>query len=160
VLIILCKVLWGGVWMCRALLEVGKKCIFASFSGCLRFRMFTVVIFRSIFHFIFHFILIILLPNNQKWSKNEAKNEPKMAQKWLLWTTLIIGTPFPTTSTACLPTIVTVLHTFTVLYMHFEHSWLHLYFLKYCFDFHFHYHEEYVCVSLAERGFTMSVERI
>ena len=48
-----------------------------------------VAIFHIIFDFIFRSILIILLPNTQKWSRNEPENELKMARKWLLWTTLM-----------------------------------------------------------------------
>ena len=55
------------------------KCILLSFFICVHFRVFTVAIFHIIFHFIFWIILIIFLPNTQKWSKNETKNEPKMA---------------------------------------------------------------------------------
>jgi hypothetical protein len=47
--------------------------------------------YNVIFHSIFRIILIILLPNTWKWAKNEAKNQPKMAQKCLLWTTLLIS---------------------------------------------------------------------
>ena len=65
--------------------EVHAKCILLSFLLFLRSRAFTVAIFGPFF---FHFT-IIFLPKKQKWSKNGAKNEPKMARKWLLWTTLM-----------------------------------------------------------------------
>jgi hypothetical protein len=65
------------------------KCIFASFSLDLVSGGFTVNIFYDIFHCIFRSIMSISLPNNQKWSKNVTENEPKMSQKFLLWTTLM-----------------------------------------------------------------------
>jgi hypothetical protein len=64
VLITLCEVLWGGVWMCWALPH------FCSFSGCLHFRAF------HSSHFSIHF-------------DHSSAKQPKMSQKWLLWTTLL-----------------------------------------------------------------------
>ena len=52
--------------------------------------MFTVTIFHVIFHSIFHSLLFVPLPNTQKWAKNEFEKKLKMAQEWLLWTTLIM----------------------------------------------------------------------
>ena len=61
------------------------KCIFASFSKYLRSRVFTVGFLASIFvSFFNHFSA-----KWWKWNKNETKMKPKMARKWLLWTTLL-----------------------------------------------------------------------
>ena len=63
------------------------KCIFASFSTYLRFRAFTVEFLASFLaSFYKHFSA-----KQQKWSKNEVENEPKIARKWLPWTTLMLG---------------------------------------------------------------------
>ena len=66
-----------------------EKCIFAPFFYDSIPRVFTVTIFHVIFHSIFCSLLFVPLPNRQKWAKNEFENEPKMAQEWLLWTTLL-----------------------------------------------------------------------
>ena len=70
-----------------------EKCIFASFFLILLPRVFMVTIFHIIFHPLFN-SLLFPLPNTQKWPENEFENELKMAQEWLLWTTLIITTSF------------------------------------------------------------------
>ena len=68
-----------------------EKCIFASFFYNFHSGGFTVTIFHIIFHPIFCFLLFVSLPNTQKWAENEFQNEPKMAQEWLPWTTLLFA---------------------------------------------------------------------
>ena len=65
--------------------KVRAKCILLSFLLFLCSGVFMVAIFMSfLFSFCNHFTA-----KQWKWSKNEAENDPKMAWKWLPWTTLL-----------------------------------------------------------------------
>ena len=74
-----------NMWVLVSTAKDNVKCIFASCSKYLHFGVFTVTFLVSfLVSFYDHFSA-----KHQKWSKNEAKNEPKITQKWLLWTTLL-----------------------------------------------------------------------
>ena len=78
--------------------EDDVKCIFASFSKYLRFGVFMVTFLVSFLVSFYDYFSA----KHQKWSKNEVKNEPKITQKWLPWTTLFLLLLHTTCSTCVL----------------------------------------------------------